>query len=439
MNNEAVRIAEQSVIGAIILDEKVLAKINGLITPEDFLHDDLKACYEAILELLQKGKPIDFVTVLNQLTGTLDYPQPQVKLLLSECAEQTPSIRNAENYAKIILNSKKAREIQKIAAQVLANGINAETADETAEWMISKLFETAKRRQIKGLQNIGNVGLKLFESYKSCNEKQVNTGFLRLDEKLKGMDAGNLIVLASRPKVGKTAFALSIAENVAKTGKIVAFYSLEMSGFEIYERMLSKTSQIPMNTLIDKKFKDKSRPERVRTNELNKISETIDKNYKLPIKISENPACTVNDIRLEAKQIIFKNRLENKMELGLIVIDYLQLMRSNKRYDNRNLEVGAICRDLKCLAAELEIPILCLSQLNRASDETSRPSPSELRDSGSIEQDANKLMLMWCVEKNLNEIGVVESKTVGVDVALTRRGNNGVTLFNFDGKYMEFY
>ncbi len=439
MNNEAVRIAEQSVIGAIILDEKVLVQINSLITPEDFLFEDLKACYKAILEVSAQGKPIDFLTVLSQLASSGDYPESQLKKLLFECAELTPSICNAENYAKIILNSKKARKIQEIASNILADGINSENPDETANQMIFELFETVKKRQLKGLQNIGDVGLKLFESYGKPAEPYINTGFSRLDEKLKGMSAGNLIILASRPKIGKTAFALSIAENVAKTGKIVAFYSLEMSGLEIYERMLSKAAQISMNTLIDRKFKDKRRPENVRAKELEKISEIIDKNYKLPIKISENPACTVNDIRLEAKQIILKNRLENKMELGLIVIDYLQLMRSNKRYDNRNLEVGAICRELKCLAAELEIPILCLSQLNRASDETSRPSPSELRDSGSIEQDANKLMLMWCVEKNLNEIGVVESKTVGVDVALNRRGNNGVTLFNFDGKYMEFY
>ena len=113
-------------------------------------------------------------------------------------------------------------------------------------------------------------------------------------------------------------------------------------------------------------------------------------------------------------------------------------MRSVKKCENRNLEVGSICRDLKCLAAELGVPILCLSQLNRVSDEASRPSPSELRNSGSIEQDANKVILMWCVEKNLNELGQVERKTIGVDVALNRCGTTGVTLFNFNGSFMEF-
>ena len=120
------------------------------------------------------------------------------------------------------------------------------------------------------------------------------------------------------------------------------------------------------------------------------------------------------------------------------VIDYLQLMRSSKKFESRNLEVGAICREFKCLASELGVPILCLSQLNRTSDESMRPSPSELRDSGSIEQDANKVILMWCIEKSLSERGFVESKTIGVDVALNRRGTTGVTLFNFNGNYMQF-
>ncbi len=438
MHDETVRIAEQSVIGAIILDEKILVQINSLITPEDFLFEDLKACYKAILKVSAQGKPIDFLTILSQLASSGDYSEQQLKQLLSECAAQTPSIRNAENYAKIILNSKKARKIQEIASHVLADGVDSENPDETANQMISELFETVKKRQLKDLQNIGEVGIKLFESYGKTDEMQINTGFSRLDEKLKGMSAGNLIILASRPKIGKTAFALSIAENVAKTGKIVAFYSLEMSSVEIYERMLSKAAQIPMNTLIDRKFKDKRRPEKIRVNEFCKISETIDKNYDLPIKISENPSCTVNDIRIETKQLIAENRLKSRTELGLIVIDYLQLMSSSRRYDTRNLEVGAICRELKCLAAELEVPILCLSQLNRTSDESTRPSPSELRDSGSIEQDANKVILMWSIEKNLNERGLVESKTIGVDVALNRRGTTGVTLFNFNGNYMEF-
>ena len=432
MNNETILIAEQSVIGAIILDEKSLAKVIDIVSAEDFYFEDLKACYQAILELSSKGKPIDFVTVLNAVTSKEIYKESQLKRILFECTERTPSISNVEQYAKIIANSAKARKLQGIGAKLSFDGVSAENADETVDQVMSELFEISSKRQAKKTVNIGDVGLKLFESYTKDNpgsENRTDTGFKKLDEILKGMSAGNLIILAARPKLGKTAFALSIAENVAKSGKTVTFFSLEMEAKEIYERLLAKNSKVPMNTLIDKRFNDKKRQQRIRSDELSRISESIDSTYNLPIKINDNPGCTVNDIRLECRMI---------KDLGLIVIDYLQLMNSTKRHDNRNLEVGAICRELKCLASELGVPILCLSQLNRTSDENSRPSPSELRDSGSIEQDANKVMLMWCVEKNLNELGQVESKTVGIDVALNRRGKTGITLFDFNGNYMRF-
>lgn len=453
LQNELTQTAEQSVIGAIIIEEKSLARVVDIIKAKDFYFEELKSCYEAILELSRNGQPIDFVTVLNQVTASGSYDKTNMKKLLLECTEITPSIRNVEHYAKIVAKLHRARKLQGIFQSFALEGVKAENADETLDKVMSELFEISANRQTKKLQDIGEVGTKLFENYSGENEceNRCDTGFSRLDGILKGMSAGNLIILAARPKVGKTSFALSIAENVAKSGKTVAFYSLEMQSSEIYERLLAKRAQIPMNTLIDRRFKDKKRPQKIRSEEINKIAETIDGICKLPIKINDNPACTVNDIRLECRCVAAldnsrtKSCGEQNLEsregeppLGLIVVDYLQLMRSVKKCENRNLEVGSICRDLKCLAAELGVPILCLSQLNRTSDETSRPSPSELRDNGSIEQDANKVILMWCVEKNLNELGQVKSKTIGVDVALNRRGRAGVTLFNFNGSFMEF-
>ena len=429
---ETAQTAEQSVIGAIILEEKSLAKVIDIVSAEDFYFSDLKACYQTILELSSKGKPIDFVTVLNAVSTKEICKESELKRILLECTKLTSSISNVEQYAKIVANSAKARKLQGIGAKLSFDGISAENADETTDQVMSELFEVSSKKQAKKMENIGDVGLKQFESYtkdKSDNENRADTGFKKLDEILKGMSAGNLIILAARPKIGKTAFALSIAENVAKSGKTVAFFSLEMEATEIYERLLAKDSKVPMNTLIDRRFNDKKRPQKIRSDELSRITESIDSTYNLPIKINDNSTCTVNDICLECRMI--KN-------LGLIVIDYLQLMRTTKKHDNRNLEVGAICRDLKCLASEFGVPILCLSQLNGTGNENSRPSPSEPRDSGSIEQDANKIILMWCVEKNLNELGQVASKTVGADVALNRRGTTGITFFDFNGNYMCF-
>ena len=430
--DEVAKSAEMCVIGAILIDEKALANVIQTLKPEHFYFDELKAAYQAILELSSEGKSIDFVSVLKKLVAKGIYDEKQAKQMLLECANLVPSISQAETYAKTVSDSFKARKLREIGTRLAFDGVFAENVDEVSEGIMSELYEVVSEQHKKQLKTVGDIGTKVFEGYSNDGqdvENRSHTGFSRLDEILKGMSAGNLIILAARPKLGKTAFALSIAENVAKSGKTVAFYSLEMESSEIYERLLSKRSKIPMNTLIDRRFRDKRRPQKIRDEEINKIAETIDEIYSLPIKINDNPACTVNDIRLESKLI--KN-------LGLIVIDYLQLMRSKKRFENRNLEVGSICRELKCLASDLGVPILCLSQLNRTSDESTRPSPSELRDSGSIEQDANKVILMWSIEKNLNERGLVESKTIGVDVALNRRGTTGVTLFNFNGNYMNF-
>ena len=419
--NEVAKSAEMCVIGAILIDEKALANVIQTLKPEHFYFDELKAAYQAILELSSEGKSIDFVSVLKKLVAKGFYDEKQAKQMLLECANLVPSINQAEAYAKTVFDSFKARKLQEIGTRLAFDGVFAENVNEVAEGLMSELYEVLSEQHKKQLKNVGDLGTQIFEGYSNDGqdvENRSHTGFSRLDEILKGMSAGNLIILAARPKVGKTAFALSIAENVAKSGKTVAFYSLEMESSEIYELLLSKRAQIPMNTLIDRRFRDKRRPQKIRYEEINKIAETIDEIYRLPIKINDNPACTVNDIRLESRCV---------KDLGLIVIDYLQLMRSTKKFENRNLEVGSICRELKCLASELGVPILCLSQLNRTSDESTRPSPSELRDSGSIEQDANKVILMWSIEKNFNERGLVGSKTIGVDVALNRRGTTGAT------------
>ncbi len=323
------------------------------------------------------------------------------------------------------------------------------TENEVADGIMSELYEVVSEQHKKQLKTVGDIGTKVFEGYSNDRqdlENRSHTGFSQLDEILKGMSAGNLIILAARPKLGKTAFALSIAENIAKSGKTVAFYSLEMESSEIYERLLSKRSKIPMNTLIERGARagnsrsEKDKETGFSARDLEFLKKKINELSALPIKINDNPACTVNDIRLESRCVAaqansrtkpYKERSLNSRDgeppLGLIVIDYLQLMRSTKKFENRNLEVGSICRELKCLASELGVSILCLSQLNRTSDESTRPSPSELRDSGSIEQDANKVILMWSIEKNFDERGLVESKTIGVDVALNRRGTTGVT------------
>ena len=422
MQNEAVYTAEQSVIGAIIIDEKSLAKVIDIVKAEDFYFPKFKEIYMAILTLFSQGKAIDFVTVLHEVSSNSN--SSEMKEILFNCVQMAPTLSNIEYYAKIVSDSNKARKLKEIGTKLLFEEVSFEKVADEANKVISELYEIVFDERSKKLQGINDINTQVLESCKSSEkdiENRSQTGFVKLDGILKDMSAGNLIVLAARPKLGKTAFALSIAKNVALSGKSVVFYSMEMESSEIYERILSNISEIPMSELIGR-CKDK--PENIL-----KIEKESEKIKDLNIKISDKANISVNEIRAQCKMI--KN-------LGLIVVDYLQLMKSDKRYDNRNQEIGAISRELKILASELKVPILCLSQLNRSSSEEKRPTSCELRDSGEIEQNCSKLMLMWCVEKHFNELGSVSSKTIGVDVALNRRGNTGVVLMNFNGEYMSF-
>ncbi|MBQ6142882.1 MAG: AAA family ATPase [Clostridia bacterium] len=412
--DELTRTAEVSVIGAILIDEKALPSISEKLVINDFYHEDLKEIYGVILDLSGNGKPIDFLTVLNEFPNER---KNEMKKLLLFCADSTPSVSNASYYAEIVHKSAMSRKIKEQLMSTLPD-LTSENILEKSENLIENISSTIMPIQAKKMKSLEKSAQSLLDFYtgKTSNiENRAETGFKKIDSILQGMSGGNLIVLAARPKVGKTAFALSVAENVAKSGKKVVFFSQEMLTCELCERILSKNSGISMTKLINKNLNQEE------INSLEKALETI-KNRE--IIINDSSGISVNDVRMSCKML--KN-------LGLIVIDYLQLMHSSGgKCENRNQEIGKISRDLKKLATDLNVPILCLSQLNRTSGENQKPSPSEIRDSGEVEQNCNKLMLMWCVSKNEG------SKTIGLDVALNRRGSTGTVLLNFCGDRMKF-
>lgn len=432
LSDKVAREAELSVIGALVLSaDEVLPKIIDVVEPGDFGFADTRAIYKEALELSGKGREVDYTTLLAALSAKEPENVENIKKDLIKSAQLVPSTSTAEQYAKIVVNCSKARRLKSMAEEVLHENPTAETAGEIAEKAMDDLYEINASKSKKRLTPMSEIGIKLWEDYISPKEKQniirCDTGFRKIDGLLKGMFGGNLIILAARPKIGKSAMAATIAENVARSGKAVAFYSMEMQAAEIYERILSRNSNIEMNTLIDQRFRDLNRVDS--EDELAQIQKTIDKLEKLPLYINDNSGITVNQIRCECRMM---------QNLGLIVIDYLQLMRSTRRYDSRNLEIGSITRELKILAGDLNVPILLLSQLNRSSNDFDRPSANELRDSGSIEQDANKVCLMWCTQEIKDEMGRVIGKKVGFDVALNRRGGSGVVILRFDGSRMRF-
>ena len=412
--DELTRRAETSVIGAILIDEKTLPNISEKLVINDFYHEDLKEVYGVILDLSGNSKPIDFLTVLNEFQNER---RNEIKKLLLFCADSTPSVSNASYYAEIVHKSAMSRKIKEQLVSILPD-LTSENILEKSENLIEDISSVIMPIQAKKMQGLEKSAQTLLDFYtgKTSNiENRAETGFKKIDSILQGMSGGNLIVLAARPKVGKTAFALSVAENVAKSGKKVVFFSQEMLSCELCERILSKNSGVSMTKLINKNLSQ---------DEIKLLEKTLDILKSRELIINDSSGISVNDIRMSCKML--KN-------LGLIVIDYLQLMHSGSgKCENRNQEIGKISRDLKKLATDLNVPILCLSQLNRTSGENQKPSPSEIRDSGEVEQNCNKLMLMWCVSKNEG------SKTIGLDVALNRRGGTGTVLLNFCGDRMKF-
>lgn len=421
--------AEQAVIGSMLIDSACVPEVIEQLHPDDFYAEENRRIFEIIYSMFNSAMKIDAVTVLDQLKAQGVYDEAGGRAYLMQLMDVTPTAANVREYASIVRDKSMLRAIAGAASEIQNMAFEgAGTASDIAELAEQKIYNVRHGREIKGLSHIKNVIMDLYARLDELAQSDaelpgISTGFHDLDHALTGLNRSDLILIAARPGMGKTAFALNIALNAAKsTTKDIVVFQLEMSKDQLASRFLSNQALIESQKL--------------KTGDLNaddwvKIARASNVLAKTRIYVDDNPAITVAEIKAKCRRL--------GDGLGLIVIDYLQLMQSGgRRNDNRVQEVADISRGLKIMAKELNVPVVCLSQLSRASEQRAdkRPMLSDLRESGAIEQDADIVLFIYrddYYDEDSDDKNVAE-----IIIAKNRHGATGSIRLQWIGQYTTF-
>ena len=421
--------AEQSVLGSILIDSRCVADIIGILRPEDFFLDQNREIYETVYTMFNFSETIDPVTVLEKMRqlgvyhdNTRDYVQ--------QLMEITPTAANAVRYANIVKDKAMLRGLADASSDISELVYDqVGTPAEILESAEKKIYALRKGDTGDSLEHIGVTLHKVFDTLTELSQSDsaipgLSTGLRDLDKKINGLNKSDLFLIAARPAMGKTAFALNLALNVAKKyNKTVACFSLEMSREQLTMRLLANESFVELGKLLTGKLSDE---------EWTKLAMASASLSQTDLRVDDNPSITVAEINAKCR------RLDN---LGLVVIDYLQLMQGSgygKASDNRVNVVSDISRSLKIMAKELNVPVICLSQLSRGPEGRTdkRPMLSDLRESGAIEQDADEVIFLYRDEyynENTEDKGVAECI-----VAKNRHGEVGTVKLQWVGQYQTF-
>lgn len=429
--------SEQSLLGALLLNNTALDSIVDIVKEHDFYRRDHRTIYGAIVKIIQKGDPADVVTVHDYLKNQGQAEDCGGLVYLNELMSNSPSAANIKSYARIVHEKSILRSLISIGDEMITMSLNPEGRDvdeilahsERAVMAINEHNSEGKRgfRKLDNiLSEVTNKLADLFSDQSGTEVTGVKTYYPNMDRVLSGLQRGDLIIVAGRPSMGKTTLAVNIAENVVFRSELpVAIFSMEMGADQLVNRIVSSQGRINAQRL---------RTGRLSDDEWQAFSETVQRIEEKPLYIDDSSNLTITDLCSRARRLVTKVG-----PLGLIVVDYIQLMRglSTKGGDNRNSELSEISRGLKALAKELNCPVICLSQLNRSVDsrDNKRPLMSDLRESGAIEQDADVIMFIyreWVYNKEQ------DPKRAEVIVRKQRNGPVGTLLMSFTGENTRF-
>jgi len=417
--------AEESVLGALLLDRDAVIAVAQFLKSEDFYDERHREIYECAIVLFEERVPIDVLTVSERLKKRKTLKQVGGASYLADLANKVPTAAHVEHYGKIVKDAAIKRALMASASKILElsldEGLASEELMDKAE---SEIFSLTQRHLAQTFTAIRDALAESFDRLDELHKQAeglrgVPTGFKDLDDTLAGMQRSNLLILASRPGVGKTSLALNIAQNLAvKYKRPVGFFSLEMSKEELVDRLLVAQADIDAWRLKTGKLTE---------DDFTKLSNAMGELAEAPLYIDDTPALSILEMRTKAR------RLQVEVGIDLLVVDYLQLARS-RQLENRVQEVSEISQGLKNLARELKIPILAISQLSRAVEQrgTRKPQLADLRESGSIEQDSDVVMFLWREDEDNTE-------KIILDVAKHRNGPlRSINLF-FKGDRIKFY
>ena len=428
--------AESSVLGGLLLDNNAWDRVGDLLVDSDFYRYEHRLIYAAVGGLINASRPADVITVYEQLQGLGKAEEIGGLAYLNSLAQYVPSASNIRRYAEIVRERSVMRRLAEVATGIADTayspaGRSASQLLDEAEAKVFEIAESGSRGQagfteIKPL--LKEVVERIDELYHRDNDSGITgvpTGFHDLDQKTSGLQPGDLIIVAGRPSMGKTAFSLNMAENVAlDTGLPVAVFSMEMGGTQLVMRMIGSVGKLDQHRLRTGKLGE---------DDWQRLTYALGKLNDAPVFIDETPGLNVLELRARARRL-----MRQCGKLGLIVIDYIQLMSASSSGENRATEISEISRALKGLAKELHVPVVALSQLNRGLEQrpNKRPVMSDLRESGAIEQDADVILFIYRDE--VYNPDTQDKGTAEIIISKQRNGPIGTVRLAFIGEYTRF-
>jgi len=424
--------AEKSVLGAILVDSSAITLVAEFLRSEHFYLRSHQLIYAGMLELFEQQNPIDIITLKNHLQKKGVIKEIGGAPYLSELINTVPTSAYIENYGKIVKDQSTKRKLIELASRTAEQAFG-ETGDvrKMLDEVESDIFAIAQQQSHRDFIQLKEIVADSFERLEEFMKngsgfRGVPTGFNDLDNKLAGLQAANLLILAARPGIGKTTFALNIASNVAmRAKKGVGFFSLEMSKEELVDRLLVAQADIDAWRLKTGKLADE---------DYRRLTQAMGELSEAPIYIDDTPGVSILEMRTKAR------KLKAEKDIDLVIVDYLQLADAGKRFESRVQEVSFVSQGLKNLARELRIPVIALSQLSRAVEQrgTKKPQLADLRESGAIEQDADVVMFLY-YEDESEDLLNSSKRAVKLYMAKHRNGSTGEIDLMFRGDRVKFY